>query len=219
MSGLCFLSKLVEQVVAKQHINNNKLDNPYQSAYKPGHSTETALLSIKNEVHLSLERGEPTALVLPDLSAVFDTIDHNILLGYLKSWFGLDGTVLKWFASYLSERYQSVKIGSTISELRRLIYGVPQGLHYSISGRFFGSFWVSVFSWFQFHHFSDINIHLDVECGDRSRFNDILQYCSLIQCVNGLTHIQGHTLDILLSPCDSDFVCYVCVCDFDHAAI
>ena len=48
--GLCFLSKLVERVVAKQlmsHINHSKLDNPYQSAYKPGHSTETALLSIK----------------------------------------------------------------------------------------------------------------------------------------------------------------------------
>ena len=55
VSGLCFLSKLVERV-----------DNPHQSAYKPGHSTETALLSIKNEVHLSLARGEPTALVLLD---------------------------------------------------------------------------------------------------------------------------------------------------------
>ena len=76
---VCFLSKLVERVVARQltsHINNNKLDNPHQSAYKPGHSTETALLSIKNEVHLSLAHGEPTALVLLDLSATFDTIDH-----------------------------------------------------------------------------------------------------------------------------------------------
>ena len=130
MSGLCFLSKLVERVVAKQltsHINNKKLDNPHQSAYKPGHSTETALLSIKNEVHLSLAHGEPTALVLLDLSAVFDTIDLNILLGYLKSWFGLGGTVLKWFASYLSDRCQTVKIGSTLSELSKLIYGVPQG--------------------------------------------------------------------------------------------
>ena len=130
VSGLCFLSKLVERVVAKQlasHINNNKLDNPHQSAYKPGHSTETALLSIKNKAHLSLARGEPTALVLLDLSAAFDTIDHNILLGYLKSWFGLDGTVLKWFASYLSDRCQTIKIGSTLSELSKLIYGIPQG--------------------------------------------------------------------------------------------
>ena len=112
----------MERVVAKQltsHINNNKLDNQHQSAYKPGHSTETALLSIKNE--------QPTALVLLDLSAVFDIIDHNILLGYLKSWFGLGGTVLKWFASYLSDRCQTIKIGSTLSELSKLIDGVPQG--------------------------------------------------------------------------------------------
>ena len=130
VSGLCFQSKLVERVVARQltsHINNNKLDNPHQSAYKPGHSMETALLSIKNEVHLSLACGEPTALVLLDLSAAFDTIDHNTLLGYLKSWFGIGGTVLRWFASYLRNRCQAIKIGSTLSELSNLIYGVPQG--------------------------------------------------------------------------------------------
>ena len=54
-------------------------------------------------------------------------MDHNILLSYLKSWFGLGGTVLKWFASYLSDRCQTIKIGSTLSELSKLIYGVPQG--------------------------------------------------------------------------------------------
>ena len=60
-----------------------------------------------------------------------------------------------------------------------------------------------------------------VEYGDRSRFNDILQCCSLSQCVSGPTHILGHTLDILISPCDSDFVHNVHVGDFisDHAAI
>ena len=67
----------------------------------------------------------------------------------------------------------------------------------------------------------DINVHLDVECGDRSRFNDILHCCGLVQSVSGLTHILGHTLDVLISPCDSDFVCNVSVGDFisDHAAI
>ena len=66
-------------------------------------------------------------LLLLDLSAACDTIDHNILLGYLKSWFGLGGTVLKWFVSYLSDRCQAIKIGSTLSELSKLIYGIPQG--------------------------------------------------------------------------------------------
>ena len=67
----------------------------------------------------------------------------------------------------------------------------------------------------------DINVHLDVECGDRSRFNNILQCCTLIQGVSGPTHILGHTLDIFISPCDSDFVSNVSVGDFlsDHAAV
>ena len=110
-----------------EHINANNLDNPYQSAYKAGHSIETALLYIKNEVHLSLSRGESTALVLLDLSAAFDTIDHSTLLGCLQNWFGVSGSVLKWFTSYLMDRYQSVKIGSTLSEVCKLLFGVPQG--------------------------------------------------------------------------------------------
>ena len=103
--------QLVERVVAKQlleHIYVHNLHNPYQSAYKAGHSTETALLSIKNEVHLSLSRGEATALVLLDLSAAFDTIDHSTLLSCLCSWFGVSGSVLKWFTSYLTDHYQSI---------------------------------------------------------------------------------------------------------------
>ena len=67
----------------------------------------------------------------------------------------------------------------------------------------------------------DINVHLDIECGNRSRFNDILQCCGLVQSVSGPTHLLGHTLDVLISPCDSDFVRNVSVGDFtsDHAAI
>ena len=120
----------MERVVAKQlvdHIHRHGLDNPYQSAYKSGHSTEVALLSIKNDIHLSLSRGEATALVLLDLSAAFDTIDHTTLLSYLLHWFGVGGSALKWFSSYLMDHFQSVKIGSTLSDLQKLLFGVPQG--------------------------------------------------------------------------------------------
>ena len=104
VSGLSFISKLVESVVAKRlidHIHQHGLDNPYQSAYKSGHSMETALLSIKNDIHLSLSRGEATALVLLDLSATFDTIDHTTLLSCLLDWFGVCGSALKWFSFYV----------------------------------------------------------------------------------------------------------------------
>ena len=126
VSGLRFISKLVEGVVAKQlvdHIHGHDLDNSYQSAYKSGHSMETALLSIKNDIHLSLSRGEATALVLLDLSATFDTIDHSTLLSCLHDWFGVGGSAIKWFSSYLTERYQAVKVGYTLSDLQKLLSG------------------------------------------------------------------------------------------------
>ena len=130
VSGLSFISKLVERVVVSQlnaHVTSNGLENVSQSAYKQGHSTETALLSIKNEVHLALARGEATAVVLLDQSAAFDTIDHSTLIECLSSWFGVGGVVLDWFRSYLSDRYQCIKIGSVLSDAKRLLYGVPQG--------------------------------------------------------------------------------------------
>ena len=120
----------MERVVAKQlcyHIHTHDLGNSHQLAYKTGHSTETALLAIKNEIHLSLARGEPAALVLLDLSAAFDTIDHSTLLDCLQSWFGMCGSVFKWFSSYLTDRFQSIKIGSTLSNGCKLLFGVPQG--------------------------------------------------------------------------------------------
>ena len=91
VSGLGFISKLVERVVVSQlndHVNLNRLENVRQSAYKLGHSTESALLSIKNDVHLAFAKGEATAVVLLDQSAAFDTIDHDTLLDSLSSWFG-----------------------------------------------------------------------------------------------------------------------------------
>ena len=130
VSGLSFIPKLVERVVASQlndRVTSNSLENVSQSAYKQGHSTETALLSIKKEVHLALARGKATAVVLLDQSAAFDTIDHSMLIECLGSWFGVGGVVLDWFRSYLSDRYQCIKIGSVLSDAKRLLYGVPQG--------------------------------------------------------------------------------------------
>ena len=76
---------------------------------------------------MSLSQGEVTALVLLDLSAAFDTIDHTTLLSCLLDWFGVGGSALKWFSSYLTECFQSVKIGSTLSDLQKLLFGIPHG--------------------------------------------------------------------------------------------
>ena len=85
------------------------------------------MLSIKNDVHLAFVKGEATAVVLLDQSAAFDTIDHDTLLDSLSSWFGVSGVVLDWFKSYLSDLIQYIKIGSILSEAKKLLYGVPQG--------------------------------------------------------------------------------------------
>ena len=130
VSGLSFISKLMECVVASQlssHVSLHGLENENHSAYRRGHSTETALLSIKNQIHLSLARGEATAVVLLDQSAAFDTTDHDKLLDCLRKWFGVGGRCLDWFKSYLSDRTQCIGIGSVLSEARKLKFGIPQG--------------------------------------------------------------------------------------------
>ena len=62
-----------------------------------------------------------------DLSAAFDTIDHETLMDRLKAWFGISGNILSWFRSYLCDHFQRIKIDSVLSDSRKLIYGVPQG--------------------------------------------------------------------------------------------
>lgn len=62
-----------------------------------------------------------------DLSAAFDTIDHDTLLRRLEKHFGITGTPLAWMRSYLSDRYQTVVINGELSEPVHMKYSVPQG--------------------------------------------------------------------------------------------
>ena len=97
-----------------------------QSAYRPFHSTETALLHLCSDILLALNSRQEVVLVLLDLSSAFDTIDHGVLLDTLRSRYGIKGTALNWFRSYLTNRTQSVRIGDSSSSNRTLKYGVPQ---------------------------------------------------------------------------------------------
>jgi len=91
------------------------------------HSTETALLRIQNDLLLAINKQKLSALVLLDLSAAFDTIDHSILLTRLSSTFGLTGSALNLLTSYLSDRFQTVSINSHSSSPSPMTTGVPQG--------------------------------------------------------------------------------------------
>ena len=98
------------------HLSSNSLLNPFQSAFKPGQSTETALLEIVNDLLLSHDNGNISIVTFFDLSAAFDTIDHNILLRCIEHAFGIHSTALQWFSSYLSNRTQTVSINNLKSD-------------------------------------------------------------------------------------------------------
>ena len=89
--GLSFSSKMVVHIGAAQigsDMDSNDLSNTFRSAYKAGHSTESALMCIQYDtLHMPLSKGMPTALVLFDLSVAFDTIDHATLLNCLSTRF------------------------------------------------------------------------------------------------------------------------------------
>ena len=106
VSSLPFLSKVLERIVLKQflqHLQSHSLLEPFQSACRKSHSTETALLPcVVDDLLQATDSGCVSILSLLDLSAAFDTIDHNILITRLPSTFGCSGTVLDWFISYFN---------------------------------------------------------------------------------------------------------------------
>jgi len=130
VSNLPFLSKVLEKVIAQQltdHMTKHHLHDPFQSAYRAAHSTETALLKIKDDIDRALNQGDGILLVLLDLSAAFDTLDHNILLERLHQYIGISGLTLEWFRSYLQDRDQRILIDNSFSKPCCLTIGVPQG--------------------------------------------------------------------------------------------
>ena len=130
VSNLSFLSKVIEKAVSAQltqHLLQNSLFEPHQSAYRKFHNTETALVKITNDLLLSADDKKVSILVLLDLSAAFDTIDHELLIERLHSDFGLRDNVLSWFKTYLQDRTQAVKINDIYSSAVPLPFGVPQG--------------------------------------------------------------------------------------------
>ena len=130
ISNLPFLSKVLERIVLAQlltHLGTFGLLEEFQSAYKKFHSTETALIKIVSDLLSRSDSGQVSILAMLDLSAAFDTLDHDILINRLAVTFGCSGLVLSWFKSYLSERTQSVTIDGSVSSRLALGFGVPQG--------------------------------------------------------------------------------------------
>ena len=124
------LIKVTEKVVATRliaYLQNNNLFEPFQSAYKQFHSCETSLVGEQNDILRAVDNSCCVVLLLLDLSAAFDTVDHTILLNRMSSKFGIKGKVRNWFQSYLNKRTQFVLINGTRSSVHNIKQGVPQG--------------------------------------------------------------------------------------------
>jgi len=98
-----------------------------QSAYRRGHSTETARLKVHSDIAEALDEGSMTALIMLDLSTAFDVIDHPILIKHLEFSFGIKKKALTWVKSYLTDRTQCVSVANKTSPDVGLLFGVPQG--------------------------------------------------------------------------------------------
>jgi len=130
VSNLSFLSKILERTVHRQlssHLLQQNLFPQYQSAYRNGHSTETALLKVFSDIVDAVDAGNLVLLSLLDMSAAFDTVDHEILLERLSRSYGANSHALQWLQSYLTGRTQSVRLAGDTSAPRRVTCGVPQG--------------------------------------------------------------------------------------------
>ncbi|KAF7247673.1 Poly(rC)-binding protein 3, partial [Varanus komodoensis] len=129
VANIPFLGKVLERVVAGQLqalLDETDYLDPFQSGFRPGYGTESALVALYDDLCREKDRGSASLLVLLDLSAAFDTIDHGILLDRLAG-LGVGGTALRWFRSYLNDRFQKVVLGDYGSAPWQLCHGVPQG--------------------------------------------------------------------------------------------
>ena len=128
VSNLSFLSKVIEKVISIRilgHILDNNIVDSFQSAYRAGHSCETALLRVYNDIVTTVGKGNGSFHVL--LSVAFDTIDHDNLFYILEKYVGIGGNALRLIRSYFGDRIQRVQIDGIMSDFASLLYGVPQG--------------------------------------------------------------------------------------------
>ena len=130
VSNLVFISKLIERVVdirLQEHLIKNNLSTDKEYAYKKFHSSEMLLLKVVNDLLEACDKNSPSIVLLLDLSAAFDTVDHHKLLQILHRDIGITGTAWEWFKSFLINRTQKVKVGDSYSNTAKLSYGVAQG--------------------------------------------------------------------------------------------
>ena len=129
VSILPIVSKIMERLVYNQfykYLCDKNLFYEFQSGFRSGFSTDTALTYLCDKIRFVMDKGQYTGVILLDLQKAFDTVDHDILLIKLKA-IGLKQETVNWFASYLIGRKQFVEVKGSHSDLETVNCGVPQG--------------------------------------------------------------------------------------------
>ena len=129
ISLLPAISKVIEKAVHQQlyhYMSSNGLFNNSQYGFRKDHSTDYAAIELVDKVANILDKGLTPLAIFIDLSKAFDTLDHDILIKKLY-FYGIRGTHLEFFKSYLSGRTQRVLYNDTLSSEQKLTTGVPQG--------------------------------------------------------------------------------------------
>ena len=123
------LGKILEKVIFEQlynHFSANKIFHSSLHGYRHHRSTQTALLQLYDRWIRAAHLGKVSGVVLLDLSAAFDLVDHQLLVRKLKIY-GVDSGFCDWVSSYLAERYQAVWLNHCFSSLLTCNIGMPQG--------------------------------------------------------------------------------------------
>ncbi|CAG9097177.1 unnamed protein product [Plutella xylostella] len=129
ISILPFLSKVLERLVFEQFssfLSGNQLLNSYQSGFRPGHSTVTALIKVTDDIRYNIDNQNVTVLALLDFSNAFNSVDFDLLLGTIRS-LNVSPAVTSWFETYLKGRQQCVRTDTETSSWCPVLAGVPQG--------------------------------------------------------------------------------------------
>ncbi|XP_075162711.1 uncharacterized protein LOC142235341 [Haematobia irritans] len=127
---LPFPSKALERVLRDQmdeYLRTNALLTDSQSGFRRKNSCITALVDVSEDIRRFMDERKYVLLVLLDHSKAFDTVDHDLLCAKLRNFFGFSNTSARLISSYLSDRYQYVRIGDRQSQVRLVNRGVPQG--------------------------------------------------------------------------------------------
>ena len=210
ISNLNTISKILERLVLTRitsHLNMSGSLDQFQSAYRSGYSTETALLKVTNDIFEAFDAGKSTILVALDLSAAFDCIGHDTLIRRLQHTYGIGGLALQWLQSYLHRRSTFVKWMGVTSQHATTHTGVPQGS--SLGPQLFSMYVAPLAGLIRsfginYHQYADdTQLYIAISKSDVS-----VQLATLEQCIVSVHQWLLHN-GLALNPKKSDVIQFV----------